>query len=71
MCASSSGRAASIFSASGAALSEQVADGKINVQSAYALITRYLQMDMPCREIYGEIFFCMICISFFSHNNHK
>jgi hypothetical protein len=40
MCASSSGRTAAFFSESGAALSQQVADGKINVQSVCALITR-------------------------------
>jgi hypothetical protein len=34
MCASSCGRAAAFFAASGAALSQQVADGKINVQSS-------------------------------------
>jgi predicted nucleic acid binding AN1-type Zn finger protein len=41
MCASSSGRAAAFFSASGAALSQEVTDGKMNVQSACALDTRY------------------------------
>jgi hypothetical protein len=34
-------RAAAFFSASGAPLSQEVAEGKINVQSAYALNTRY------------------------------
>jgi hypothetical protein len=40
MYASSPGRAAEFLSASGAALSQQVADGKINVHSACGLITR-------------------------------
>jgi hypothetical protein len=40
MCANSYGRAAAFFSASGAALSQQVADGEINVQPVCALITR-------------------------------
>jgi hypothetical protein len=40
MCASSSGCAAAFFSASGAALSQQVADGKINIQSACTLINQ-------------------------------
>jgi hypothetical protein len=31
----------------------------------------YLQMDMLFWEIYSEIFSCMICMSLFSHNNHK
>jgi hypothetical protein len=35
-------RAAAFFSASGAAQSQEVADGKINVQSACALNTRYI-----------------------------
>jgi hypothetical protein len=34
-------RAATFFSASGAALSQEVADGKINIKSASALNTRY------------------------------
>jgi hypothetical protein len=34
-------RAAAFFSASGAALSQKVADGKINVQSACALDIRF------------------------------
>lgn len=42
MCASSSGRAAAFFSASGAALSQEVDDSKINVQSACALTTVYV-----------------------------
>jgi hypothetical protein len=37
MCASSTGRAAAFFSASDAALLQEAADGKINVQSACAL----------------------------------
>jgi hypothetical protein len=45
MCASSSGRAAAFFSASDAALSQQVADGKITVHSACALITRYIPVN--------------------------
>jgi hypothetical protein len=45
MYASSSGRAASFFSANGAALSQQIADGKINVQSACALSTRYIRFS--------------------------
>jgi hypothetical protein len=30
----------------------------------------YFQMDM-CQEINSKIFFNMICMSLFSHNNHK
>jgi hypothetical protein len=37
MCASSSGRVAEVFPASGTALSEKVANGKINVQLAWVL----------------------------------
>jgi hypothetical protein len=42
MCASSSGRATAFFSASYAALSQEVANGKINVQAACALNTVYM-----------------------------
>jgi hypothetical protein len=51
-------RAAAFFSASGAALSQEVADGKINVQSACALntqynhqwkITQWLPKEEPCQ----------------------
>jgi hypothetical protein len=41
MCANSTGRAQAFLSASDAAVSLEVADGKINVQSACALNTRY------------------------------
>jgi hypothetical protein len=41
MCASSSGQAAAFFSASGTALLQEVADSKINVQSACTLDTQY------------------------------
>jgi hypothetical protein len=37
MCASCTGRAGAFFSASGPSLSQEVADGKINVQSGSAL----------------------------------
>jgi hypothetical protein len=43
MCASISGRTAAFFFASGAAVSQQVANGKISVQSACALITWYIE----------------------------
>jgi hypothetical protein len=42
MYASSSGHAAVFFSAGGTALSQEVADSKINVQSACALNTVYM-----------------------------
>jgi hypothetical protein len=42
MFARSSGRVAAFLSASGAALSQEVADGKINVQSACALNMVYV-----------------------------
>jgi hypothetical protein len=41
MCASSSGRAEAFFLASGAALSQEVANVKMNVQSACTLNTVY------------------------------
>jgi hypothetical protein len=44
MRANCTGRAAALFSASDAALSQEVADGKINVQSACALNTVYIRL---------------------------
>jgi hypothetical protein len=41
MCANSTGRAQALLSASDAAVSEEVADGKISIQSACGLNTRY------------------------------
>jgi hypothetical protein len=41
MCANSTGRAQAFLSASDAAVSQEVADGKIGIQSACALNTRY------------------------------
>jgi hypothetical protein len=55
MCASSSGREAAFFSASGAALSQEVADGKFNVQSACALITRYILQRLDQFLIGGTV----------------
>jgi hypothetical protein len=43
MCASSSGRAAAFFSASGEAPSQEAADANINVQSACALNMVYIK----------------------------
>jgi hypothetical protein len=45
MCASSSSRTEAFFSASGAALSQEVADGKISVQSPCALNTVYILLS--------------------------
>jgi hypothetical protein len=41
MCANSINYAQAFLTASDAALSQEVADGKISIQSAYALNTRY------------------------------
>jgi hypothetical protein len=41
MCANSTGRAQAFLSASDAEVSQEVADGKISIQSACALNTRY------------------------------
>jgi hypothetical protein len=41
ICASSSGRTVAFFSASGAVCLQEVADGKINIQSTCALGTQY------------------------------
>jgi hypothetical protein len=58
MCANSTGRAKTFFSASDAAVSQEVADGKISIQSAYALNTRHnfgLQMvHIPVISINGH-----------------
>jgi hypothetical protein len=48
MCASSSGCAAAFFSASGAALSQEVADGKMNVQAACSLNMVYMTYTYIC-----------------------
>jgi hypothetical protein len=48
MCATCTGRAAAFFSASGPSLSQEVADGKINVQSACPLNTMYFSMKSLC-----------------------
>jgi hypothetical protein len=42
MCANSTGRAQAFLSASDAAVSQEFADGKISIQSACALNTRYM-----------------------------
>jgi hypothetical protein len=47
MCASSSGGTEAFFSASGTALSQEVADGKINIQSARTLNKVYIYMVKP------------------------
>jgi hypothetical protein len=48
---------AAFFSASGAALSQQVANGKINVQSACALITWYVSyLDVVLYVTWDNIF---------------
>jgi hypothetical protein len=41
MCANITGRAQAFLSASDAAVSQEVVDGKISIQSAWALNTRY------------------------------
>jgi hypothetical protein len=46
MCASNSGRVAARVSASDTALTQEVADGKINVQSACALDTWYTKYSV-------------------------
>jgi hypothetical protein len=46
MCANSTGRAPAFLSASDAAVSQEVADVKISIQSACALNTRYFHVIM-------------------------
>jgi hypothetical protein len=49
-------RAAAFFSASGAALSQEVADGQINVQSACALDTRYIYIHINRNQRLTTVF---------------
>jgi hypothetical protein len=51
MCASCSGHTVAFFSASGPLLSQEVADGKINVQPACALNTVYNEMMTSSNKI--------------------
>jgi hypothetical protein len=57
MCGSSSGRAAAFSSASGAALSQEIADGKIDVQSAFAMDTLYIQIT-TVKVIESSVLLC-------------
>jgi hypothetical protein len=51
MCASYTGRMPAFFSASGPSLLQEVADGKINVQSVCALNTVYMVEPSLCNAV--------------------
>jgi hypothetical protein len=53
MCANSTGHAQAFVSASDAAVSQEVTDGKTSIQSACALNTRYLQREYLLGETYS------------------
>jgi hypothetical protein len=54
MCANSTGRAQAFVSASDAAVSQEIADGNISIQSACALNTRYI--FTPPLRLNGVVF---------------
>jgi hypothetical protein len=51
MCANSTGRAQVFLSASDAAVSQDVADGRIGIQSACAPNTRYMAYLISCQQL--------------------
>jgi hypothetical protein len=63
MCANSTGRAQAFLSASDAAVSREVADGKISIQSARALNTRYVYFITTYLPYFGPI--PNICLSYY------
>jgi hypothetical protein len=61
MCANSTGRAQAFLSASDAAVSQEVAVGKVSIYSACALNTRYLQQVCVLRVAYMSRRMLVLC----------
>jgi hypothetical protein len=62
MCANGTGRAQAFLSASDVAVSQEVADGKISIQSACALNTRYILILNLILIFYDKSFTQLILI---------